>query len=1282
MKRVKKGIILALSVILVLCSNASVFAADIIMNPDESWDAYQGRVYNARKAEFDALRSANAGNTVPADQVWTGNSVQPTQDADGDGLLDVYTAAQLRWALENRQPLELMNDVDLGGRNGVNWSPVADPGNITIEGNGYTIYNLQTVSSGGNVGMLSTAANAGFKMQNLRFRYCYVKADGQSSGVAVGRMTAGTMKQVSVEDSVVHGAAHTGGIVSGWTGTGDGNLKSFVVQMDQCHVRNVTTYGTSCVGSFVGPVSGYKITNSYSIDSYDISTISHSGGFVSCPGYCWVENCFTNVKLYCKADGGVFYGIGHYVNHFENCFAAGVVEGTSSVGGFLGRDEGTADTCINCYSTSMVGMQNSANSMGGFYGRADVSTIIQNSYSAGEVGTTKTVPETAGSIGGLGGSGVSNFNNCYYDKQTSGMKEYALGGQNNVSNVTGYLTGQMIGDAMEEEFGTGGAWTYQSGVYPQLSVFANPSESFGNETDRAIAKAYSVASVCTALLQPSNLGKTQEELAAFGTADYDTVRNISVLFPLTNNALAGYTPDSGYSISWNRREGYLCQIKGEMEGLPVITLDPKTYEVTNFAPGVGWTDVSVSTGITNTQNGEEIVGQRFMRLVPTTVISLANASAGVDQYVYIKKDNRLPEDATKYDHRDSVIFALGSATDINSGSIRTSSYPADDITFGYGEDGKPVGIELPSGSAGVGGKVVVKVYKLNKETGKYEDQHIEQNEDLQKLLLQQRSAEEKDKGVYKLQYEWYKSGRLDGGYIVNSKTLTVREVLTLSYDWNHPDHVNAEPIYRDDYPYMVGGTVKKASNELPESPETKGYTFMGWSTDPDANPDKFKPFTENTALEDDTVVYAVWKVNTYDVSTAKSGQGTISSSEKYKYKENAKVTWEPEEGWKVSSVMVDGVIRDDLLSAGECSFTSIDADHTVQVCFEQPSSDDDKDNPVTGNYVSVATSTEGVGSISDSKTLQKGGDYTVSWKPADGWKVKEVLIDSMVVESLKDAGEVSFQDSAANHTVHVVFIREDGSAPDKDKVYKIETAIVDGEGTITATGEVEEGQAHTVAWEAGKDYRIIAVAVDGETRPDLLNAGSVTFESVDKDHSVKVTLKKKNPPVISGGDDPSDKPGDDPGDDPGDKPGDDPGDKPNKPGGKPNKPGNKPGGKDPDINVDTNGDGVPDINIDTNGDGKPDINIDTDGDGIPDINIDIDRDGVPDINIDTDGDGKADKNIDKNYKEKYDKEAAEWNYPKTGDESSLMLWVSLIATSILALGTLILARMRKASISK
>ena len=62
----------------------------------------------------------------------------------------------------------------------------------------------------------------------------------------------------------------------------------------------------------------------------------------------------------------------------------------------------------------------------------------------------------------------------------------------------------------------------------------------------------------------------------------------------------------------------------------------------------------------------------------------------------------------------------------------------------------------------------------------------------------------------------------------------------------------------------------------------------------------------------------------------------------------------------------------------------------------------------------------------------------------------------------------------------------------------------------------------------------------------------------------------------------------------------------------------------PDVNIDTDGDGTPDVNIDTDGDEKPDVNVDTDGDEKPDVNIDTDGDKKPDDNLDSDGDGTPD----------------------------------------------------------
>lgn len=125
-----------------------------------------------------------------------------------------------------------------------------------------------------------------------------------------------------------------------------------------------------------------------------------------------------------------------------------------------------------------------------------------------------------------------------------------------------------------------------------------------------------------------------------------------------------------------------------------------------------------------------------------------------------------------------------------------------------------------------------------------------------------------------------------------------------------------------------------------------------------------------------------------------------------------------------------------------------------------------------------------------------------------------------------------------------------------------------------------------------------------------------------------------------------------------DKPGEDkPGDKPgtDKPGDKPN--------KKPDINIDTDGDGIPDLDVDTDGDGIPDTNIDTDGDGIPDKNVKAPKEIAKLIK-------SNEKNDDKN-------DELPWWIPKTGDTSSMLIWLAGLAAAVLALITTVILKGKK-----
>lgn len=166
--------------------------------------------------------------------------------------------------------------------------------------------------------------------------------------------------------------------------------------------------------------------------------------------------------------------------YFENCYSSGIIEGNTQIGGFTGLDDGTPNKTNgvtvykNCYSTAMVGMDYAGSRLGGFVGHEDsysepIASIIIgydengeeiytdhpgsiyiNCYAAGEVGNIQTNTDAAqtGTYNYLGGftgytCGYSSeyglgtpykntetngvYINCYYDMQTTGMRERAAG---------------------------------------------------------------------------------------------------------------------------------------------------------------------------------------------------------------------------------------------------------------------------------------------------------------------------------------------------------------------------------------------------------------------------------------------------------------------------------------------------------------------------------------------------------------------------------------------------------------------------------------------------------------------------------------------------------------------------------------------------------------------------------------------------------------------------------------------------------------------------------------
>ena len=881
-KATQKGARRVAAVLMAVVLAAGSLAAAPTAAYAETWAQYLARQWQACEDTFAAL-DRDTG-LAP----WDGTSSQPGR---GSGTADdpwlVGTPAELSWVMHSapatQKSLRLTADLDMGGQGRRQWAPATgfDSGTVLIDGNGHTVYNLYVAgtstssATGPGLAFIASVNNPSFTMCDITFRYAEVRSGGgYNQAVAVGYFARGLVDNVGVEDSLVTGGDFVAGLLVGWsTGfsavDGSGNklaapTGSFI---NNCRTVRVYTHGASCIGNFTAPLMGGTVTNSYAVDGVTISTGGHSGGFVSCPGYCYVENCFCNITMYGNTQTGVFNGVNHYNNAFVNCGASGVVEGTSQVGGFVGDATGgtssaTPSQYTNCYSTTMTGMQSSASNMGGFVGSADGNIRFAQCFAAGEVGALTTDGNDATVGGFVGANGGASYTACFFDMQTTAMDMRTA----EPAGVTGLLTKEMTGSgALANLPGfSGDLWLAKDGVYPQLKRFNDPQEFA--EADRNTMTAYSMASVCTAMLYPSN--------GDFEDTAHDSVRKITYVFPFTNDAMVG---DPAYAVSWTADEIY-SSVVGDND-IPVIVLDDKTYEVKSLAPGVGWTTVEV---VYTAPDGTQATGTRRMRLVPTTTLSLAT-SRGIDHVAYVAREGARPlpvntdEGFVSYDHRLGVNFSTGSAVDLGTGTLKQEPFPADS------EDFADVQLSV------VGGVVDVAMERQDDEGNWVE---VELTDSVKELLLRQRHTELADLGHYRMIYKWYTSGNKKGAYLESIKYLDVLETFDVTYYKNDADLEQPKakadgtvaPVFwrastsglwqataRADggsYSYDIGaylpgdtvddayypGSASKAEG-VPDAPTTDGWRFDGWNTAADGSG---AAFDENTELKGSVKLYAQW----------------------------------------------------------------------------------------------------------------------------------------------------------------------------------------------------------------------------------------------------------------------------------------------------------------------------------------------------------------------------------------------------------------------------------------
>ena len=845
---------------------------------------------------------------------WNGGATQP---AVGSGTTadpyKVTTAEQFRWCLANQKSCQLQNDLDLGGRSGKNWTGINASAAFTVDGNGHTVYNLfsQAVH---HTGLIAFSNNVDFVLKNLTISSAKINCTntGTYGAPLIAQFACGQVLNCGVQDALVWQdnannkvwAVMAGAISFGGPGTNGytGTYSTKIVK--NTYTDNVHVYGGACSSGFIeAPYMHATIEDCYAINGTLIVPGGHSGGFASCDtGPNVYRNCFTNIDVYGNNETGVFQGVVHAGTHtFENCYASGKIEGTTSIGGFIGNPSNAGATSFtNCYSTSMVGMSNGGSNMGGFAGQGTGMTFT-NCYAAGEVGTLRSAADgtplnesgvalTEEKVTGFAGDDSGNFTNCFYDKQTTGMCNRG----EKPANVTGLLTKQLFAQNL------GDGWMRSAGGYPELKVFS--------QSDNGTVRACSTASASTVQLWADEASYN----ATKSLDSYDTVRKIRYVFPLTNNENSG---KSGFSIKWANYLGedpehpLYPNVSPLVDGdVPIITLSDvgSKDNVSSVAPGIGWLQVNATDGATGD------TGMRRLRLVPTTAIALAsfgnlslgdldtvcsnidaNLSSkweGMDEKLFTQEHKPVGE-FQDYDHRSNISFVTTSATAINSfilsgytGSasenvdrfnqtqttadkkIIVEGFPKnDDGTF---KDGTPVSgdnttLRYYKGTGESGDILDVKLYK--QEGGTAENPIWEATEWTPAAVdaFHGGTVAPEMRGTYKLEYEW----KDPTGAIVQAqgqKKITISEPAYIVYHLNDGTTLDESAAGTDDYDvcaidpggYRVGETINSdpaaghVLHKLDPNYTITGHNEYYWSTTRQAQPVVTQSDNEITAQAD------------------------------------------------------------------------------------------------------------------------------------------------------------------------------------------------------------------------------------------------------------------------------------------------------------------------------------------------------------------------------------------------------------------------------------------------
>ena len=201
---------------------------------------------------------------------------------------------------------------------------------------------------------------------------------------------------------------------------------------------------------------------------------------------------------------------------------------------------------------------------------------------------------------------------------------------------------------------------------------------------------------------------------------------------------------------------------------------------------------------------------------------------------------------------------------------------------------------------------------------------------------------------------------------------------------------------------LVDNTEQTITKQSRESFVTNGYTFDN-VTDNHSLVVTFSEDRNDNNIPDD-------EEDHFTITTSASGNGTVTpDGETDVIKgENLTVTFAPEEGYTIKSLVVDG---EELTTSGQSreayindgyTFSNIEAAHTLNVTFGKDENgnnipDDEEKFTITAEAKALEGQDAAKGSVAPtSQTVNYGGTGTVTFTPNNGFTIKSLLFNNLL----------------------------------------------------------------------------------------------------------------------------------------------------------------------------------------------------------------------------------------------------------------------------------------------